>query len=178
MKHVNWLVTAVSVATIVATAPAAGDTSVEDRQTRRAANLFTTTHVNMRSGPGTAHGKTAVVPTGQIVTVLGCIGGYAWCRVDWSGRRGWVYTKMLTRPRLDGRFRDYAQGLGVPIVDFVPETTPAAGNAVEPAGTQVIIQRTGTGRKADRLDGPASFAADPNGDLLGGDVGLQKSVGR
>jgi uncharacterized protein YraI len=178
MKHVKWLVTAVCVATIAAAAPAAGDTAVDDRQTQRAANLFTTTHVNMRSGPGTAHGKTAVVPAGQIITVLGCIGGYVWCRVDWSGRRGWVYTKTLTRPRLDGRFRDYAQGLGVPIVDFVPETTPDADNAVEPAGTQVIVRRIGTGQKADRLDGPASFAADPNGDLLGGDVGLQKSVGR
>jgi hypothetical protein len=85
---------------------------------------------------------------------------------------------MLTRPRLDGRFRDYAQGLGVPIVDFVPETTPAAGNAVEPAGVQVIVRRIGTGQKADRLDGPASFAADPNGDLLGGDARLQKGFGR
>ena len=178
MKRVKWLVTAASVAAIAATAPAAGDTAVDDRQSQRAANLFTTTHVNMRLGPGTAHGKTAVVPAGQIVTVLDCIADYAWCRVDWSGRRGWVYTKTLTRPRLDGRFRDYAQGLGVPIVDFVPETTPDAGKAVEPAGAQVIVQRIGTGQKADRLDGPASFAADPNGDLLGGDVGLQKSVGR
>jgi uncharacterized protein YraI len=178
MKHVKWLVTVACAATIAATAPAAGESAVDDRQTQRAANLFTTTHVNMRSGPGTAHGKMAVVPASQIVTVLGCIDGYVWCRVDWSGWRGWVYTKTLTRPRLDGRFRDYAQGLGVPIVDFVPETTPDADNAVEPAGVQVIVRRIGTGQKADRLDGPASFAADPNGDLLGGDARLQKGFGR
>lgn len=156
--------------------PAVADTSVDDRQPKRAANLFTTTDVNMRAGPGMAHAKATVVPAGQIVTVLGCVGGYAWCRIDWSGRRGWVFTKTLTRPRLNGRFKDYAEGIGVPVVEFDPGEPSA--DTVEPAGTRVIVQRVGTGQKADRLDGPASFAGDPNGDLLGGDVGLQKSVGR
>lgn len=157
--------------------PAIADTSVDDRQAKRPANLFTTTHVNMRAGPGMTHAKVTVVPDGQIVTVIACAKGYGWCEIDWSGQRGWVYTKTLTRPQLNGRFREYAEGIGVPVIEFSPGETGEPAEP-EPAGTQVIVQRVGTGQKADRLDGPMSYAGDPNGDLLGGDVGLQKSVGR
>lgn len=169
-----WLLALAGLATGLAARHAAADSAVDDRQAKRAANLFTTTNVNLRSGPGTAHGKTAVIPAGQIVSLRGCVSGYAWCRVDWSGERGWVYTKTLTRPRLDGRFRDYAEGLGVPLEVFEASSSEPA----EPAGARVIVQRIGTGAKGDRLDGPMSFAGDTNGDLLGGDIGLQKSTGR
>lgn len=58
----------------------------------QAAPGVATGNVNMRSGPGTAYTKLAVIPAGARVEVLGCPN---WCEVAYSGRRGWVSSSYI-----------------------------------------------------------------------------------
>lgn len=85
-----------------------------------AATAFTTTTVNMRSGPDTAYPPVGVLPPSQPVEVLGCIDGWVWCDVVWGGYRGWIAGAYLQAA--DGAYRTEfvpsAPRLGVPIVHF------------------------------------------------------------
>jgi uncharacterized protein YraI len=60
-----------------------------------AANAFSTGNVNMRSGPGTSYAQITTIPSGSTLTMHGCLNGYNWCDVSWSGRRGWVSSNYL-----------------------------------------------------------------------------------
>jgi uncharacterized protein YraI len=55
-----------------------------------AASGFTTTAVNLRTGPGIAHPVLVAVPASQPLTIIGCISSYAWCDVVWGSYRGWI----------------------------------------------------------------------------------------
>jgi uncharacterized protein YraI len=60
-----------------------------------AAPAIVTTDLNFRTGPGTAYHAFDVIPEGGNVTVYGCLSGYNWCDIRWSGDRGWVSGKYL-----------------------------------------------------------------------------------
>jgi uncharacterized protein YgiM (DUF1202 family) len=49
--------------------------------------------LNMREGPGTAFDVITQIPAGGVLYVLegpSCSQNYAWYRVDYNGREGWV----------------------------------------------------------------------------------------
>lgn len=52
-----------------------------------------TNDLNLRAGPGTAHGVVAVMPAGANVTVHQCSGG--WCQVTYAGRSGWASQRFI-----------------------------------------------------------------------------------
>jgi uncharacterized protein YraI len=85
-----------------------------------AANGFATATVNERAGPGFEYPIVAVIPAGAGVTIYGCLGGYAWCDVDWFGNRGWVSARYLQGVQSGQRFAfpSYAPRYGIPIVIF------------------------------------------------------------
>lgn len=60
-----------------------------------AADTFaaTTTELNLRGGPGTAHGVIAVMPAGSPVTIHQCGGG--WCQLTFANRTGWASQRYL-----------------------------------------------------------------------------------
>lgn len=59
--------------------------------------------LNVRSGPGTQHGKIGSLTRGQRVNVTGSSG--SWKRIDYSGRAGWVYGPYLAEVGSSGRPR-------------------------------------------------------------------------
>ena len=61
-------------------------------------NAYAITNVNQRAGPGTEYPVIVTVPASAPITILGCVGDYAWCDVLYQGNRGWmraIYLKGL-----------------------------------------------------------------------------------
>lgn len=86
----------------------------------QAANAFTTTAVNLRSGPDTQYPAVTVLPPNQNVNVIGCLDGWIWCDVAWGPYRGWVagaYLQAYDGPTRSSFVR-VAPRLGVPFVVF------------------------------------------------------------
>lgn len=69
---------------VPAAAPPADDTA-----------RYTTTNLNLRSGPGTSSEKVAILTSGTRVNLLFCSGG--WCKVTASKGTGYVSQKYLRR---------------------------------------------------------------------------------
>jgi uncharacterized protein YraI len=81
-----------------------------------AANGLTTSAVNMRIGPGTNYQVIVAIPATQPVTIVGCVSGYAWCDVIWSGRRGWVAAAYLYDAVTLVRVTSVTAAGGIPMV--------------------------------------------------------------
>src|SRR5581483_11067739 len=81
---------------------------------------FATSDVNMRAGPATDFPVITTIPAGADVNIHGCIAGYDWCDVGWSGDRGWVEASYLQFVYHDRRvlLPDYAAEVAIPIVTF------------------------------------------------------------
>lgn len=56
---------------------------------------YTTTDLNIRTGPGADYQRWGTIPGGGRVSVHGCLSGYNWCDVTWRGERGWVSGNYL-----------------------------------------------------------------------------------
>lgn len=65
-----------------------------------AAPAFATTHLNVRSGPGTHFRVVDVLSRGERVDIQYCRG--SWCFVEKRGPDGWASARYLDR-----RYRDY-----------------------------------------------------------------------
>lgn len=55
-----------------------------------------TTELNMRAGPGPNYEVVDVIDGNASVTVVGCLPGSAWCRVQYQGTEAWAYGDYLT----------------------------------------------------------------------------------
>jgi uncharacterized protein YraI len=58
-----------------------------------AAITRTTSHLNMRFGPGVNYRRIATIRPGRVVNVLSCPN--SWCVVLWRGNKGWVNGRYL-----------------------------------------------------------------------------------
>jgi len=85
-----------------------------------AVSAYTTTTVNVRSGPDTAYPAVDLLPPNVTVEVVGCLNGWSWCDVTWGPNRGWIAGAYLQA--IEGRYRQplvrLAPRIGVPIVQF------------------------------------------------------------
>ena len=54
---------------------------------------YTTSSVNLRTGPGTGYGIVTTIPGGVGVGVGSCVP--SWCQVNYAGFSGWVATTYL-----------------------------------------------------------------------------------
>lgn len=79
-----------------------------------AASAIVTTDLNIRTGPSTAYPAFDVIPSGDDVTVYGCVSGYDWCDVGWEGYRGWVSSDYLAYLG-DRYYREPIASIGVAI---------------------------------------------------------------
>jgi uncharacterized protein YraI len=59
-----------------------------------AAVTRTTSHLNMRFGPGADFRRVTTIPPGQTINVLGCTGN--WCAVIWRRHQGYVNARYLS----------------------------------------------------------------------------------
>jgi uncharacterized protein YraI len=85
---------------------------------------YTTSDLNIRTGPSASYQRFGTIPEGGQVTVYGCLSGYNWCDVSWAGERGWVSgaylayggTRYARRP-----IPSIGLSIGLPVVSFSPE---------------------------------------------------------
>lgn len=82
--------------------------------------------LNVRSGPGTAHGITGALANGDQVRNLGCgdYGSARWCQIEMTTdmrERGWVNARYLTKAA--GAHQPDAGGTSTIRVTFVPGTS-------------------------------------------------------
>lgn len=88
-----------------------------------AASAFTTTDLNIRTGPGASYQRFDTIPEGRRVIVHGCLTGYNWCDVSWSGERGWVSGNYLAYAGQRYARRPIPSigfSIGLPVVGFSP----------------------------------------------------------
>lgn len=88
-----------------------------------AAPAIVTTDLNIRTGPGVAYQRFGTIAAGDRVTVHGCLTGYNWCDVSWTGDRGWVSGDYLAYlgNRYDRRpISSIGVSIGLPVVGFDP----------------------------------------------------------
>lgn len=85
-----------------------------------AQHAYTTTAVNLRSGPDTEYPLVRWIPEGTEVEVQGCLSDYRWCDVEVYGERGWMYAKYLVYPYQSTRVPiiTYGPVIGLPILGF------------------------------------------------------------
>jgi uncharacterized protein YraI len=78
--------------------------------------------VNIRSGPGTNFPVMATLGAGRQIMVEGCIRGWDWCEVRLNGRRGWVFSSLLSANYYSRRVSIAAYGarLGLPVISYNP----------------------------------------------------------
>lgn len=84
-----------------------------------AASALVTTDLNVRAGPSTGYPAVGVLPNGAVVEVLGCTGGYSWCRVNYGGYDGWVSSSYLAHQTGSYAGRSYAgtaATIGIPLI--------------------------------------------------------------
>ena len=55
----------------------------------------TTTWINLRQGPGTQYGRTAVIPRNEYVRVNSCNQTLGWCSANWRQYSGWISSRYL-----------------------------------------------------------------------------------
>ncbi|MGW6781028.1 SH3 domain-containing protein [Brucella pseudogrignonensis] len=60
-----------------------------------AGNGTATTSLNLRTGPGTQYPVLGTIPDGVGVQVVWCTIGYGWCRVGYTGIKGWVPSRDI-----------------------------------------------------------------------------------
>jgi uncharacterized protein YraI len=83
-----------------------------------------TTDLNIRTGPAASYQRFGTIPGGTRVTVHGCLNGYNWCDVTWSGERGWVSGNYLAYrgDRYRGRsIANVGVSIGLPVLAFDPD---------------------------------------------------------
>ena len=79
--------------------------------------------LNIRTGPSPQYQRYGTIPAGEEVDVFGCLSGYNWCDVGWTGGRGWVSGNYLAY--LGNRYRrrpisEIGISVGVPVLGFDP----------------------------------------------------------
>ena len=88
-----------------------------------AALAFTTTDLNIRTGPAASYQRFGTIPEGGSVTVHGCLTGYNWCDISWSGERGWVsgnYLAYAGRRYARQPIPSVGVSIGLPVIGFSP----------------------------------------------------------
>lgn len=85
---------------------------------------FTTTDLNIRTGPGASYQRFGTIQEGDQVVVHGCLTGYNWCDVSWSGERGWVsgnYLAYAGQRYARQPIPNIGVTIGVPVIGFRPD---------------------------------------------------------
>ena len=88
-----------------------------------ATSAVVTTDLNVRTGPSASYQRYGTIPAGDQVTVYGCLAGYNWCDIDWSGGRGWVsgnYLAYLGERYYREPISNVGISIGVPVLGFDP----------------------------------------------------------
>jgi uncharacterized protein YraI len=105
-----------------------------------AINGYSTSHLNLRSGPGTQYPVIGVMETNVRSEITGCLADYSWCSVNVAGLSGWASAEYLVVDQGGAIMQVDVQGAatGIPVVE-------AAGVAevVAPAAVGVVVGPNG-----------------------------------
>ncbi|KZL17312.1 Bacterial SH3 domain protein [Pseudovibrio axinellae] len=81
---------------------------------------YTTTAVNMRTGPGTKYPVMTTIPAGAVVSISSCTQNGSWCDIRFRGASGWMSSKFLryggSGPNYSRTIPYVAPFVGIPFV--------------------------------------------------------------
>lgn len=85
-----------------------------------AQDVFVTTDLNLRAGPGPDFPVITAITSRQSVTVYGCTESRRWCEIDWGGDRGWAYAEYLAFRDADDIvvIADAGDWLDLPVISY------------------------------------------------------------
>jgi uncharacterized protein YraI len=86
----------------------------------QAQTAYTTTYVNLRTGPGFEYPIVLAVPAQAPLDTYGCLNDWSWCDVSFNGYRGWMAGDYIAYVR-DDRWipvYDYGPRYSIPIITF------------------------------------------------------------
>lgn len=106
---------------------------------------YSTSHLNLRTGPGTQYPIAGVMETNVRSEITGCLADYSWCAVNVAGLSGWASAEYLVVDQGGAIMQVDEQGAatGIPVVEAEGVETIAApatvGVVVGPAGNVAAI---------------------------------------
>lgn len=106
---------------------------------------YSTSHLNLRTGPGTQYPIAGVMETNVRSEITGCLADYSWCAVTVAGLSGWASAEYLVVDQNGAIMQVDEQGAatGIPVVEaqgVAEVVAPAAvGVVVGPAGNVAAI---------------------------------------
>jgi uncharacterized protein YraI len=106
---------------------------------------YSTSHLNLRTGPGTQYPIAGVMETNVRSEITGCLADYSWCAVNVAGLSGWASAEYLVVDQGGAIMQVDEQGAatGIPVVMAEGVETVAApatvGVVVGPAGNVAAI---------------------------------------
>lgn len=106
---------------------------------------YSTSHLNLRTGPGTQYPIAGVMETNVRSEITGCLADYSWCAVNVAGLSGWASAEYLVVDEGGSILQVDEQGAatGIPVVEAAGVTEVVApatvGVVVGPAGNVAAI---------------------------------------
>jgi uncharacterized protein YraI len=81
---------------------------------------FSSTDVNLRTGPDTAYPAIDLIPAGDPLIIYGCLSDWSWCDVEWYGIRGWIAADYVETDYESRRvyLPAYATLIALPVITF------------------------------------------------------------
>ncbi len=105
-----------------------------------AINGYSTSHLNLRSGPGTQYPVIGVMETNVRSDITGCLADYSWCSVNVAGLSGWASAEYLVVDQGGAIMQVDVQGAatGIPVVE-----AEGVAEVVAPATVGVVVGPAG-----------------------------------
>ena len=106
---------------------------------------YSTSHLNLRTGPGTQYPIAGVMETNVRSEITGCLADYSWCSITVAGLTGWASAEYLVVDEGGSILQVDEQGAatGIPVVEAAGVTEVVApatvGVVVGPAGNVAAI---------------------------------------
>lgn len=101
---------------------------------------FSTTHLNLRTGPGTQYPVVGVMERNVPSSITGCLSDYSWCAINVAGVSGWASAEYLVVDQ-DGKIQQveiHGSKMGIPVV-----AAEGFAEVVAPAHVGVLVGADG-----------------------------------
>src|SRR5262245_16043994 len=99
----------------------------------------------MRAGPGPSNPVITAMPSGETVTIQGCLQTMSWCEVTWNGQTGWAYADYLAMEVAGNRvvIREARPQVEIPILSGVGRVVDQTVGAIV-GGTAAAVGAANT----------------------------------
>lgn len=99
---------------------------------------YSTSHLNLRTGPGTQYPIAGVMETNVRSEITGCLADYSWCSVTVAGLNGWSSAEYLVVDKGGEVMQVTGPDSGIPVVE-----AEGIAEVVAPATVGVLVGANG-----------------------------------